>query len=92
MPPLLLAILTACLATAFEGVGLLGGFGAGGGGTKRLMARDGGDDPDFGILHSYREFLRAAFWSCAWRCCAKLIFSNPGIALVSGAARCAAAA
>jgi hypothetical protein len=33
----------------------LGGFGARGGGTKRLIARDGGDDfddPDFGILRS----------------------------------------
>jgi hypothetical protein len=32
-----------------------GGFGAGGGGVKRLIGRDGGDDfddPDFGIVRS----------------------------------------
>ena len=55
MPPGLLATLTACLATAFEGVGLLGGFGAAGGCGKLLIGRDGGDDfddPDFDIVRS----------------------------------------
>jgi hypothetical protein len=55
MPPGLLATLTACLATAFEGTGLLGGFGAGAGCGNRLIGRDGGDDfddPNFGILRS----------------------------------------
>jgi hypothetical protein len=59
MPPWLLATVTACLATAFEGVGLLGGFGAGGGGVKRLIPRDGGDDfddPDFGIVRSSQRW------------------------------------
>src|SRR5665213_3262041 len=37
-------------------------------------------------VDDYRR--RAASWSCARRCSAKLIFSKPGMLVVSGATRC----